>query len=347
MKHYLHEWREQAGDKEAINNASDDIDALSNEARNKVYPGYILLKGFVYSVASSALLVLRKGIRMVPPLVTAVVVVFVTSDAWRILGTGFTPRFFFLVALFLLGSLLFLIKYKNYWEADFDINASDKSTVNDLLDQVEHDMQRKQEARPPSQGSANEFLDDQKYDVHDTSGWRQLNELIDLGADPVPLARPARRGGRVCHYCGYFAVSLFSLIVVAVAVSASLILVGVILISAKETKDLAQSIHIYWTLPGHLVITRQLVSLSLSLGAFATLFLVAGQRTEDRKVLMDNALALFRKAFVVYSVYSRAHDSAMEWTGVPVNSPPLSPEVQEPDRHNRHSAANPDARSRA
>lgn len=345
MKHYLNEWREQAGDEEAINNASDDIDALSKEARNKVYPGYILLKGFVYSVASSALLVLRKGIRMVPTLVTAVVVVFVTSDGWRILGTGFTPRFFCLVTLFLLGSLLFLIKYKDYWEVDFDINASDKATVNDLLDKVEHDMQRKQEAGQASQRAANEILDDQKYDAHDTSGWQQLNELIDLGAGPVPLARHATRGGRICDYCGYFAVLLFSLIVVALAVSASLILVGLILISAEETKNLAQSIHIYWTLPGHLVITRQLVSLSLSLGAFAALFLVGGQRTEDRKVLMDNALALFRKAFVVYSVYSRAHDRAMEWTGIPIDSPPLAPEAQEPDRHNHHSAAKPDARS--
>jgi len=41
---------------------------------------------------SSSWDVVRKGVRGVPPLVTAVVVVFVTGDAWRILGTGFTVR---------------------------------------------------------------------------------------------------------------------------------------------------------------------------------------------------------------------------------------------------------------
>jgi hypothetical protein len=34
---------------------------------------------------------------------------------------------------------------------------------------------------------------------------------------------------------------------------------------------------------------------------------------------MDNALALIRRAFVVYSVYGRAHDHAAEWTGLPVS----------------------------
>jgi hypothetical protein len=37
------------------------------------------------SVLKSAWLILEKGVRSVPPLITAVVVVFVTSDAWRIL----------------------------------------------------------------------------------------------------------------------------------------------------------------------------------------------------------------------------------------------------------------------
>ena len=59
---------------------------------------------FIWSGAKSAWDILGKGIRSVPPLVTAVVVVFVTSDAWRILGTGFTPRFFLLVSAFLLTS---------------------------------------------------------------------------------------------------------------------------------------------------------------------------------------------------------------------------------------------------
>ena len=50
-------------------------------------------------------------------------VVFVTSDAWRILGTGFTPRFFMLVSTFLLASLLFLIR-RDWW-ADFNVDKDE------------------------------------------------------------------------------------------------------------------------------------------------------------------------------------------------------------------------------
>lgn len=325
-------WREQAGD-EAVAEASAELEAFSAEARHDFHLVLVLVAGFFLSVGSSAWLALSKSIRIVPPLITAVVVVFVTSDSWRILGTGFTPRFFGLVTLFLVSSLIFLIRFKGYWEKDFDIDESD-ATLAIVLDEIKHELQYKQEAGQPSQRATDNVASAQRHDVNDVSEWQQFHGLIELGANPLPLVKPARRELRICHYCAYVAVSAFSLITIALAVSASMILIGLILINANQTKDLAQSVHIYLTLPGHLVITRQLVSLSLSLGAFATLFVVAGQRTEDREELMDNALALIRKAFVVYSVYGRAHDHAAEWTGVPFKSNRFTPEAQEPGYHN-------------
>jgi hypothetical protein len=327
MNDYLKVWQEQAGDEEAVKIASHVLDAFTKKAEHNINPVLFLVTGFVHSVASSAWLSLSKSIRIVPPLITAVVVVFVTSDAWRMLGAGFTLRFFCLVSLFLLSSLLFLIRFKDYWEEDFDVDESDVTTARELLDKLKQELQGAEKDVPPSQHPPNDATGEQQNYAYDALSWRKFNELINLGAQPLPLVKPVKLGLRICHYCAYVAVSLFSLIVVALAVSASLILVGAIVISAKVTKDLAQSIHIYWTLPAHFVITSQLVSLSLSLGAFATLFVVAGQRTEDRKELMDNALALIRRTFVVYSVYSRARDLAAEWTGVPVESPPLVPEV--------------------
>lgn len=328
MRAYLKAWGEQAGD-EAVAKASADLDTFSAETRPNFHLVLVLVAGFFLSVGSSAWLALSKSIRIVPPLITAVVVVFVTSDSWRILGTGFTPRFFGLVALFLISSLIFLIRFKGYWEKDFDIDASD-ATLAIVLEEIQHELQYKQEAVQLSQSATSNVASAQRHDVNDASEWQQFHGLMALGANPLPLVKPVRRALRICHYCAYVAVSAFSLITIALAVSASMILVGLILINANQTKDLAQSVHIYLTLPGHLVITRQLVSLSLSLGAFATLFVVAGQRTEDREELMDNALALIRKAFVVYSVYGRAHDHAAEWTGVPVKSIPFTPEAQEP-----------------
>jgi hypothetical protein len=324
MRAYLRSWREQAG-AEAVADASAVLDTFSRDVRHNLHPALFLVTGFVHSVASSAWLALSKSIRLVPPLITAVVVVYVTGDAWRILGTGFTPRFFCIVTLFLVASLLVLINFKSYWQKDFNIGESDLTVRTSLLDKIKHDLQDEGESIQVSPGAANDVGDERRHGPDDTPAWNQIHKLIELGAKPLPLVRPPNRGLRISHYCAYVAVSAFSLIVIALAVSASLIVVGTVLISAGETKELAHTIHIYATLPGHFVITRQLVSLSLTLGAFATFFLVAGQHAEDRKELMDNALAVIRKVFIVYSVYARARDNAAEWTGVPVESPPLRP----------------------
>jgi len=257
---------------------------------------------FARSGAFSALNVIRKGVRSLPPLITAVVVVFVTSDAWRILGTGFTPRFFGLVGAFLLAALALLIRFNDYWE--YDIAASEDQ-AHTLLRGIRNKHQLK------------------------------FREFIDRGACPAPMVRPTGLGGRALVYFAYAGLSAFSLIVAAMFVASALIFIGLILIDAKETKALAGSVHIYRALssalPGDAVITRQLVSLSLCLGAFSAFFLVAAQRTEDRRTFMDNVLVRLRRALLVYSVYCRAHDCAQEWTGILVAAPRLSQAAQEDD----------------
>ena len=80
----------------------------------------------------------------------------------------------------------------------------------------------------------------------------------------------------------------------AAIVSGALIVIGVILINRNETMTLANSVEVYDTLPGGIVITKQLLSLSFSLGAFAAFFLVAAQRPVDRKAFMKNVLVRYR-----------------------------------------------------
>jgi hypothetical protein len=70
----------------------------------------------------------------------------------------------------------------------------------------------------------------------------------------------------------YLAVCVSALIATTLFVAAALIIVGITLINPSETRLLAGSVDIYWSLDG-LVFTRQLMSLSLSLGAFASFFL--------------------------------------------------------------------------
>jgi hypothetical protein len=153
-----------------------------------------LLWQFVWSSVNSAGDIVKKGIRSVPPLVTVVVVVFVTSDAWRILGTGFTLRFFMLVTALLLASLLYIIR-QDWWEADV---AAAEDEVKDLVDGIKH--------------------------------WKRdrLDDFMARGAKAVPMKRP--RGlsdayGRLA----YLALVAFSLIAVAIFVSVILIIVGLIL----------------------------------------------------------------------------------------------------------------------
>jgi hypothetical protein len=258
----------------------------------------------IWAGANSAWDILGKGIRSVPPLVTAMVVVFVTSDAWRILGTGFTPRFFMLVSTFLLASLLFLIR-RDWW-ADFNV---DKDEATSLLQGIKH--------------------------------WnpRYLNELIRWGAEPVPVDRPRRLRGADA-YMTYLALIAFALIAVALFVSIILIIIGLILINSNETKNLAGSVYIYHPFPG-IMVTKQLLSLALSLGAFAAFFLVAAQRSDERDEFIKNTLARYRRALVVYTTYCQARDSAEDWTGIPIKWELRKKGTLEPDHH-EDDAAIPD-----
>ena len=226
---------------------------------------------------------MTKGVRSVPPLITALVVVFVTSDAWRILGTGFTWRFFLLVAAFLLASLLFLIR-KDYWD-DLDVPEADAYAL-----------------------------------VKKTICWPSADRLIKMGAGPLTIVKPTGFGSRVTVLGTYLMYTLLSLIAVAVSVSVGLIAVGVILINADQTKKLADSVNVVLTVHGSFVITRQLLSLSFSLGAFAAFFLVAGQRAEDRQTFMRNMLGKFRGVLLIYSIYCRSCEDAAALTGIAVNS---------------------------
>ena len=247
---------------------------------------------FAMSLARSAWDMFRRGVHGVPPLITAVVVVFVTSDAWRILGNGLTVRFTVVVAVFLVASALFLIR-GNCW---LDIDA-------------EH-------------AEADRLLADIRQSLPEG-----FHEFTRRGITAAPMVRPSGRHA-VRIYLSYWALAAFALIITAGFVASALIVIGTILISKNDTVTMAQSVNVYRSLPGGFVITRQLLSLSFSLGAFAAFFLVAAQRPEDRDAFMKDVLARYRQALLVYSVYCRAHDRAQELTRVPLHVRPLQPAAE-------------------
>jgi hypothetical protein len=247
---------------------------------------------FAISLARSAWAMLRRGIHGVPPLITAVVVVFVTSDAWRILGGGFTVRFAVDVAVFLAASVLFLVR-GNCW---LDIDAEHAEAAR-LIADIRHSLPE------------------------------GFHEFTRRGIKAAPMVRPAGRHA-LRIYLSYWALAVFALLIAAGFVAGALIIIGAILISKNDTVMMAQSVDVYRSLPNGLVITKQLLSLSFSLGAFAAFFLVAAQRPEDRNAFMKDLLAPYRQALLVYSVYCRAHDLARELTQVPLDVRPLQPAAE-------------------
>lgn len=224
----------------------------------------------IRSLVGSTLDLMRAGVRGIPPLIVAVVVVFVTSDAWKIFASGFTARFCVLVIFLLLASCCFLV----HWDPWRDLGA-DGTEAMLLLEGIkeEHSM--------------------------------KFHEFTRRGIHVMPIIRP-RGLTALWVRLRYWTIALFALMVFAGLVSAGLILIGVILISYQETKSLAGSAQVWLSIPGGAVITRQLLSLSFSLGALAPLFLVAGQRPDDRDRFMKSLLTRHRRAVLMYSIYCRA-----------------------------------------
>jgi hypothetical protein len=220
------------------------------------------------SIVGSTVDLVRSGVRGIPPLMVAVVVVFVTSDAWKLFGSGFTVRICILIILLLLASCCFMV----HWDPWTDLGA-DGTEATLLLAGIRHK--------------------------------HPIAEFTHRGIQVLPIISP-RGLSALWLRLRYWTIALFALMVFAGLVSAGLILIGVVLISYQQTKDLAGSVHICLRIPGGAVITWQLLSLSFSLGALAPLFLVAAQRSDDRDRFMKNLLVRHRRAMLVYSIYCRA-----------------------------------------
>jgi len=267
---------------------------------------------YFLSAFKSAWGILRMGVRGIPPLITSVVVVFVTRDGWQLLGAGFTNRFYVLVTVFLAASVIFLIR-KDCW-ADLE---TDELEATPLLADIRRSTLWAVIEKVLRRMRINGIADWVEAQRKRPFAFRQL---VLYGAQPLPMVRPASRCYAFLVWVGYLILSAFALLVTAGLVAVALIVVGVIAINREQTSTLASAVHVYQTFPGNVVVTEQLLSLSVSLGALAAFILVATQRPEDRAAFIKNIIARYRRALLVYSIYCRAHDQAENWTGIPVKS---------------------------
>lgn len=232
--------------------------------------------GSITSVAASVYKIMTRNIHTIPPLITSLIVVFITSDAWKILGNGFTLRLIILWVIFMATSLLFLAQ-RDYWK-DLKKSGDDAADLEKVVKEC------------PA-----------------------IGDLTKTGTGPS-IAEPDCRSGRIYVRVNYWLLSFLALLGVAFTVAFILLVIGAILINTKETANIAGSGFVYIPLPGGGAVTKQLVSLSLILGSFAAFFLVAGQRPSDRRKFMAVVLRPIRLALLTYSVYQYAQNRASELT---------------------------------
>jgi len=268
---------------EKTNNASKDQDLAEIFGRGYFRRSRLLLRflpavvrGSIRSVAASVYKILTRNIHSIPPLITSLIVVFITSDAWKILGNGFTLRLIILWVIFMATSLFFLTQ-RDYWK-DLKRSGDDAADLKKIV-----------------------------------KGHPAIDDFIKAGGEPA-IAEPDCRSARIYVHVNYWLLSLLALLGVAFTVAFILLVIGAILINAKETANIAGSSFVYIPLPGGGAVTRQLVSLSLVLGSFAAFFLVAGQRPRDRQKFMTVVLRPIRLALLTYSVYQYAQNRASELT---------------------------------
>jgi hypothetical protein len=221
----------------------------------------------------------------IPPLIATIVIVFMTSDTWKILGNGFGWRFTLLVAVFAMLALAVLVP------AGF--HASFVGTLDDL----------------------------------DTPAAVVVTYILETRGVPVPFADKGSSRGRSRRVRRRVVllnlwIFLTDFLVIAASVATLLIVVGVIVVDKGSTATFrggARAVDVLAQLPFlHMVVTKDLLSLSLSLGAFAAFYfaVVALPDQRARAAFARQATDGIRRGLAALVVYDVARGHELTLTGV-------------------------------
>jgi hypothetical protein len=221
----------------------------------------------------------RRSVAVAPALVATLIIVFLTADAWKILGQGFDWQLAALLALLFAVSLGVLA---DFGRRDHHLASSQFEFLG---------LVASTPAQPLAEG---------------------LGRL--MGTPPaVPLSAPIRFVRAVL----YVGVVTLNLVVISCLVAAALVVVGVIRIDAALTGELAHHhAHVIARLPGHMVLTEELLSLSLSLGALAALFFAVGLGRAERAAFLKRAMRNLRRTMAAYVTYVAAREHEHDLTGI-------------------------------
>jgi len=190
----------------------------------------------------------------------AIVLLFVTADAWHMLARPFDVRFWTLFGLLtLISGLLTLIS------GLLAVKTAASADVLHLIDLTMADSPTKVSRFNPAHVM------------------RKAGCKADIALASAQDVRYLRRL--------LAAASAFQVVGVGFWVALSLTVVGTTSIDGALARELiGAKADILLTLPGHLIVTRELISISISLGAFAALYYAAvGPQDDDGRTALLNA----------------------------------------------------------
>ena len=250
-----------------------------------------LISSLVVRLAVSAGLSIRSYVRTnalaSAPLTAAIVIVFFTGDSWKILGQGFDWQFFALLGFFLVSSLLGVADLRSL-KSRFSVSPVDLGVT-----------------------------------MRDPSVLSLAAALTSLGYE-LPHAPKFSRLAMINTTVVYLGIISANLFLIGFLVSGGLILIGLIRIDADLTYQLSGApAHVILHLPGNMVITQELLSLSFTLGGLAILsfaFVTLPNRAA-RSDFVSTASSGLRNVLLAFMVYQAALENEASLTGV--SSQPL------------------------
>jgi hypothetical protein len=244
-----------------------------------------LIRSLVVRLAVSAGLSVRYYVRTnalaSAPLIAAIVIVFFTGDSWKILGQGFDWQFFALLGFFLAFSLLGVADLRNL-RSHFSVSPADLGANAD-----------------PSVRSL-------------------AAELTNLGYE-LPHAPMLSRLAMINTTTVYLGILTANLLLIGSLVSGGLVLIGLIRIDADLTSQLSGApAHVILRLPGNIVLTQELLSLSLTLGGLAVLSFafVTLRNRKARSAFASAAASGLRSVLFAFTVYRAGLENEAALTGV-------------------------------
>lgn len=239
----------------------------------------------------------RATLTAIPYMLATVVITFVTGDAWRLFAESYNWRYWGLMAFFLVLSLAFVLK---------------SIIREDPLDKVVSSIAEMQ----PGPSAAGRLI---------RRVWTRPSTaeiLRGLGCVPsAPLADTdtpvlKRRVGLL---------SIGQVVAVGGLVAAALVLVGMIRIDLAATTTLmgGKPATVLLTLPGKIVITRELVLVSTTLGALSSLTFAAVGLNDERpyQAFVDANAKSMKRIVTILRSYRDGCSRGLVMTGLELPPP--------------------------